>query len=111
MQSVYVVCEDLAKLPIPVPMDPLAPISDWNGSTMPKLGSDWNGSTLPKLGSDFFGHIPMKPRFDPISPNFTKKTMKTPKNNIVCICKDLETAKYYLNMSSDRYLLGPYNIV
>ena len=110
MESVYVVCEHAVTEYIPQPMD----IPSWNGSSMPKLGPDWNGSTMPKLGPDWSKPSSIKPRFDPIMPDFTSKSLMTPEsktNNIVCLCKDLSTAQHYLNGFPNRYVLGPYKIM
>ena len=58
--------------------------------------------------------FPMKPRFDPITPQFypEPKILTQPHpNNIVCVCKDLDTANHYLNGYPTRYILGPYKIM
>jgi hypothetical protein len=100
MNKVYIVCENIT-----------------DNNILPHMPIDWNNMPLesPMIGMPTnWNYIPLKPRFDPIIPQFypTPKAIihKNP-DNIVCICKDLDTAKHYLNGFTNRYILGPYNIV
>jgi hypothetical protein len=97
MDKIYVVCENKTSEYIPEPHGPS--ITNWN--QMP---------FEPPINMQF----PMKPRFDPIIPQIypgPKIFTQIHPNNIVCLCKDLDTAKHYLNGFSNRYILGPYKIM
>ncbi len=110
MDKIYVVCEEKTSEYIPSPQGPEFPT--WNGLTEPKLGPSWNGSS--SIGNPTNMQFPMKPRFDPIIPQIypgPKIFTQIHPNNIVCLCKDLDTAKHYLNGFSNRYILGPYKIM
>lgn len=106
MQSVYIVCENKISEYLPKPMGKL----DFNEPIMSSSVQD----------SSPFGHFPsqqkprlnpIKPRFDPIMPDFGGKFSEKTSFNIICLCKDLETATHYLNMNSNRFMLGPYSIL
>ena len=110
MEHVYIVCEHIVNEYIPQPIDTLG----WGNCSIPKIGVDWNKNAMSKIGIDWTGASSIKPKFDPILPDFTSKSPMLPKskpNNIVCLCKDLVTAKHYLNGFPNRYILGPYNIM
>ena len=95
MDRVYIVCENITSNYIPNPMD-------WNNTplepSMSAMSTNWN-------------NIPLKPRFDPIMPYKEPMVYDSKPNNIVCICKDYDTAKFYVSGHSNRYILGPYKIV
>ena len=110
MDKVYVVCEDKTSEYGHIPQG--SGITSWNGLTEPKLGPGWNKSS--SIGNPTNMEFPMKPRFDPITPQFypaPKVFAQTHPNNIVCLCKDLDTANHYLNGYPNRYILGPYKIM
>ena len=110
MDKVYVVCEDKTSEYVPIPQGPN--ITNWNGLTEPNLGPSWNGSS--SIGNPTNMEFPMKPRFDPITPQFypgPKVFTQVHPNNIVYLCKDLDTAKSYVNGYPNRYILGPYKIM
>jgi hypothetical protein len=105
MNNVYIVCENITYNYIP---KPIGMPTNWNNIPLepPMAGMPPNWNKIP--------NIPLKPRFEPIIPQFYPEPADMPQknpNNVVCICKDLDTAKHYLNGYSNRYILGPYNIM
>jgi hypothetical protein len=140
MDSVYIVCEKTVAQYIPEPMDvPSLNISNLSKTkptlkpmlypipspdSIPRFDNSFSSSSLlkprfdtispdsiPRFDNSFSSSSVLKPRFDPISPDFSSKFQESTKNNIVCLCKDLDTAKHYLAMSSNRYIMGPYKIL
>ena len=93
MQSVYIVYEKIVNMYVPKPMEKL----DFNESIMPSFGWE-NPSPF-----SYFSSQP-KPRFDPIMPNFEMKNSENTSFQIICLCKDLETATYYRNMNSKNFI-------
>ena len=102
MDSVYIVFENETLDYIPKPMNIFEPKID-ELSFLPSVGR------MPyNLTSTQFP----KPRFDPIMPGITIEPKELGKNDkIVCVCKDYETAKQYLNTSYNRYIKGPFKIM
>lgn len=97
MNNIYIVCENKATDYIPKPQGPS--ITNWN--EMP---------FEPQINGEFS----IEPRFDPITPQFYPRLLIFPQerpNNIVYVCKDLDTAKSYVSGYSNRYILGPYKVV
>lgn len=57
------------------------------------------------------GFVPLTPRVDPIFPQtISEPTIQQPLD-IVCVCKDYDTAKHYVNIYKNRYIIGPYNVL
>lgn len=104
MNKIYIVCENIIENYIPEPID-------YNRPT-PLESSFLDGSS--RIGMPIITPFPLKPRFDPIIPQFypePKKYSVSKPNNIVYVCKDLDTAKHYLVGNPNRYIIGPYDIV
>lgn len=116
MNGVYIVCENKVDEYIPKPMDwkQLPPVfgsspDTNNQNPMRKPFEPPISGTAPN-----WTNIPLKPRFDPIIPQFYPRpsiNKQSNTDNIVCVCKDLDTATHYVNSKPNRYILGPYKIV
>lgn len=103
MNNIYVVCENTISEYIPKPIDM---------EGMPFEPSIFNHFiTSGNTPNPFVSHLPLKPSFDPIMPYKGPVVYNSKPNNIVCICKDMDTAKHYLNGFPNRYILGPFKIV
>jgi hypothetical protein len=104
MQSVYIVYENKIPEYIPKPMGKLR-------FDEPQIPSFIENSRI------FEHKSPFKPKFDPIIPKIDpmipdpRERIQKTSNSIICVCKDLDTAKHYSNMSSDRYIVGPFSLV
>lgn len=110
MNGIYIVFENKTTNYLPEPIDP-------------KL-------TYPSGTRGFFPSPGMfkEPRFDPIMPNLDSEGSFVPrypdipqlpkrnprfhddKPNIICVCKDKETAEQFA-MNPNRYILGPFTIM
>jgi len=115
MDSVYIVLQKSVKTYIPEPMgQPFTRIPRMPETPrFPQMPNYTHIPRMPNLTTSNF----LEPRFDDIMPPFNDpfSTLKLPTSdnniNIVCLCKDLDTATHYKNMSKDRYILGPYKIM
>ena len=108
MNNIYVVCENVITEYIPKPRG----LKDMPFE--PSIFNDFltTDNSQMEIKKPFDCHFPLKPRFDPIMPYKEPVIYNSkPNNNIVCICKDMETAKHYLNGYPNRYILGPYNLL
>jgi hypothetical protein len=111
MNSVYIVFEIESDEYIPKPMDIFEPKIE-NSEFVPSFGGI--SSNPLEIPHDPFTSTQFpKPRFNPLIPSFTRepKEIKGKNDKIVCVCKDLETAKHYLNSSNNRYIIGPFKIM
>ena len=107
MLKVFIVCANIKNVCIPEPMGKMT-----HGMLMPPNVGEIPPTTL----RDFTLGIPpsggLYPRFDPISPTFIPAPTKQSKpDNILYVCKDLDTAKQFSSTISGSYILGPYNII
>jgi hypothetical protein len=93
--SIYIVYEQKYKHYIPEPEGNL-----FRPSFEPRFDNPSN-----------FNSNPFTPRFDPIMPMFEPQKQEKNKDTILCVCKDLETAKGYICGFSNRYIDGPHKIV
>ena len=104
MNGIYIVCENKVYNYIPEPKDLLLePKSIFNTGRFPE--------SILEPNSNLLELPPLRPRFDPIIAPISEPNIKTKPNNIVCLCKDMDTAKHFLNGFPNRYILGPYNVV
>lgn len=107
MLKVYIVCENITINNIQKPMD-------WKNMPLePPIFNDFriNDDSQISIKKPFDFHLPLQPRFEPIMPFKEPVIHDSKPNNIVCICKDMDTAKYYLSGFPNRYILGPFNIL
>lgn len=104
MNGIYIVCENKVYNYIPEQKDLLLePKSLFNSGNFPE--------SILEPKSKSLGLPILKPRFDPIIAPVSEPKIKAKPNNIVCLCKDIDNAKHYLNGFPNRYILGPYNIL
>lgn len=103
MNNIYVVCENTVSEYIPKPM---------GMESIPFEPSIFNDlPNISNIPTKFAPQLPLKPRFDPIMPYKEPVIHNRKPNNIVCICKDMDTAKHYLNGYPNRYILGPFKLL